>query len=111
MATAGAMPVDYIDIGLLDALQELAGIRRERLDVAPLAFGINGVEGERRLARTRNPGHHRQLVVRNFEVDVLQVMDACSAYDDALVRHCPGLRHRPHRFVQNMAPKLLIIAG
>ena len=44
--------LDRIDVRLLHLLQELARVGRERLDVAPLAFGVNRVEGERRLART-----------------------------------------------------------
>ena len=43
-------PVDLVDVGLLHHLQELARIGRERLDVAALALGIDGVEGERGFA-------------------------------------------------------------
>ena len=81
--------VDDIDIGLFNALQELPGVGRQRLDVAPLSLGVNGVERERRLARSRDPRHHRQQVVRNLEIDILQIVDACSAYGNALVRHGP----------------------
>ena len=111
--------VDDVHVGLFDALQELARIGRQRLDVAALPLGVDGVERERRLARTRDPRHHRQGVVRNLEVDVLQVVDACSAYDDALVRHGPGNRRQPgatqpmrqaYRLLQQELPKLLIIA-
>ena len=49
----GRQPLDQIDVGLLHQLQELARVCRERLDVAPLAFGIQGVERQRRLARSR----------------------------------------------------------
>ncbi len=38
--------VDQVHVGLLDALQELAGISRERLDVAALPLGVDGVEGQ-----------------------------------------------------------------
>ncbi len=112
--------VDHVDVGLLDALQELARVGRQRLDVAALALGVDGVERERRLARPRDAGHHRQRVVRNLEVDVLQVVDARSAYDDAVVRHGPENRRQPgraahlvrppHRLLQQRLPKLLIIA-
>ena len=40
-----------LDIGLLHQLEELARIGAERLDVAPLPLGIDGVEGEAGLAR------------------------------------------------------------
>jgi hypothetical protein len=53
--------VDVIDVGLLHHLQELARIRRQALDIAPLALGIDRVEGERRFARTRQTGDDHQL--------------------------------------------------
>ncbi len=52
--------VNGIGIGLLDALQELAGICRKRFDVAALAFGIDSVEGEGRLAGAGHAGDDRQ---------------------------------------------------
>ena len=52
---------DLVDVGLLHPLEELAGIGGERLDIAPLPFGVNGVEGERRLARAADAGEHDQL--------------------------------------------------
>ena len=39
-------PVDRVDVGLLHHLQELARVRGERLDVAALALGVDGVEGQ-----------------------------------------------------------------
>ncbi len=38
--------LDEVDVGLVHLAQELAGIRRQRLDVAALALGVNGVEGQ-----------------------------------------------------------------
>ena len=37
---------DRIDVRLLHALEELARVGRQRLDVAPLSFGVNRVEGQ-----------------------------------------------------------------
>ena len=45
-------PLDDVDVGLVHLPEELAGVRTERLDVAALAFGVDGVEGEARLARS-----------------------------------------------------------
>ena len=42
--------VDEVYVGLLDAFEELACIGGQGLDVATLALGVNGIEGERRLA-------------------------------------------------------------
>ena len=59
---------------LVHAVEELPRVGREALDVAPLAFGVEDVEGEARLARAADPGDHRQRVERNVDVDVLQVV-------------------------------------
>src|SRR2546426_11497152 len=48
--------LDQVDVGLFHQLQELARVRRQRLDVAPLPFRVQRVEGERALARTREAG-------------------------------------------------------
>jgi hypothetical protein len=41
---------NLIDIRLVHSLEELSRICRQALDVAPLAFGVDGVEGEAGLA-------------------------------------------------------------
>ncbi len=46
MAMAGEQAADVIDVGLLHLAQELARVARQRLDVAALALGVEGVEGE-----------------------------------------------------------------
>ena len=51
--------LDAIDVRLLHPLEELAGVGRQRLDVAPLPFGVDRVEGERRLARSADAGDDR----------------------------------------------------
>ena len=51
-----------INVGLFHHRQELAGVGRQRLDVAALAFGINGVERERRFAGAGQAREDDQLV-------------------------------------------------
>ena len=46
-----AQALDALDVGLRELLEELPRVGAERLDVAALALGVDGVEGERRLAR------------------------------------------------------------
>ncbi len=46
----GSEAVHVVDVGLFDALEELARVGGERLDVAALALGVHGVKGERGLA-------------------------------------------------------------
>jgi hypothetical protein len=57
----------------------LPRIGRQRLDIAPLAFGVDRIEGERRLARPADAGDDDQLADRERDVDVLEVMRARAA--------------------------------
>ncbi len=72
----GRDAVDLVDIRLLHALQELARVSGERFDIAALTFGVNGVEGQRRFARSRDARDHGQLVMRDVERDILKIVDA-----------------------------------
>jgi hypothetical protein len=40
-------PADRVDLGLFHLPEELPGVGRERLDVAPLPLGVEGVERQR----------------------------------------------------------------
>src|SRR5439155_13650917 len=66
-------------------LEELPGIRRQALDIAPLPLGVDRVKGERRLARPREPGDHHQAVARQVDIDVLEVMLPRAADPDLLL--------------------------
>ena len=79
IAIAGERPVDRVDVGLLHLVEELARVGRERLDVAALALGVDRVEGERGLARAREPGDHDEPVARDRDVDAAQVVLARAA--------------------------------
>ena len=79
--------LDEVDVGLVHLAEELPGVRRQRLDVAALALGVDRVERQRRLARARQTGEHDQLVAREHEVDVAEVVLARPADDDR-VAHC-----------------------
>ena len=78
----GRQPFDQVDVGLLHQLQELPRVGRQRLDVAPLPLRVERVEGERALPRSRQAGHHDELVPRQVEVQVLEVVRACAADAD-----------------------------
>ena len=73
---------DQVDIGFFHQLQELPRVGRQRLDVTPLALGVKRVKCQRTLARARQSGHHHQLVARQVEADVFQVVRACAADAD-----------------------------
>src|SRR2546421_6235546 len=61
--------------------------KKKRLDVAALAFGVNGVEGERGLAIAGDTGDDRQLVMRDLKINVFEVMDPGPAYNNAFRGH------------------------
>ena len=82
----GREALDAVDVGLLHHRQELPRVSRQRLDIATLTLGVQGVEGERRLARARQASHDDELVARQVDVDVAQVVGARAAYADRL--HC-----------------------
>jgi hypothetical protein len=67
-------PFYLINVGTLDAADELARVCRERFDETALALCVNGIEGERRFARTRYTRYYGELVARYLNVDVLEVV-------------------------------------
>ena len=79
-------PVDLVHIRLLNPLQKLPRIGRKRLHIPPLSLGINRVEGQRTLARSRHAADHRQLAVRNLAGEVFQVVRPRAADDDGVVQ-------------------------
>ena len=91
-------PLDEVDVGLVHLPEELAGVGRQRLDVAALALGVDRVEGQRRLARARQPGEDDELVAGQLDADVLQVVLA-GAPDDQRIGHrdqATGPAHPPN---------------
>src|SRR5262249_57602029 len=77
-----------VGVGLVHLLEELASVRRQRLDVAALPFRVEGVEGERRLSRAREPRDDDELLARDLDVDALQIVPAGAADDDAARHEC-----------------------
>src|ERR1700728_4524368 len=70
----GGEAVDGVDVGALHLIEELAGGGGEGLDVATLAFGVDGVEGERAFAGAGEPGDDGQGVAWNGYGDVAQIV-------------------------------------
>jgi len=83
--------LDMVDVRLLHQLQELARIGGQGLDIAALAFGIDGVEGQAGLARSRQTGQHRQRIAGNLHIDILEIVLARAANGDVL-QHQLGFR-------------------
>ena len=74
--------LDGVHVGLVHLAQELARVGAQGLDVAALALGVDGVEGQRRLARAGQAGDDHQRVARQPDVDVLQVVLACAGHHE-----------------------------
>jgi hypothetical protein len=82
----GRDALDAIHLRLVHAVEELPRVGGERLDVAPLALGVDRVEHQRGLARARHAGDHHQLAQRNVDVESAQVVLAGPADADEVVR-------------------------
>ena len=67
-------PGDALDFGFFHLFEKLSRVGRERFDIAPLAFGVEGIEGQGRLARSRDARDDRQLVAGNRDIDIAQVV-------------------------------------
>src|SRR5207302_4984107 len=97
----GRQPLDRVDVGLFHLLEELPGVGGQGLDVPPLALGVDRIEGERRLARPREARDHDELVARDLEVNVLQVVLAGALDEDPIAGHarypCTRSRHAARR--------------
>jgi len=65
---------NLIHLRLVHPLQELAGVGAERLHVAPLALGIERVEGETRFAAAARTGDDRQFPDGKVEIDPFKVI-------------------------------------
>jgi len=78
----GGQAVDGFVARLLHLAEELAGVARERLDIAPLPLGEQGVEGEARLARAADAGEHHQPFLGYFHPDVFEVVLGGARDDD-----------------------------
>ena len=79
--------VDLVDVRLLHLAQELARVRAQALDVAPLALGVDRVEREAALAAAGQAGDDDEPVARERDVDVLEVVLARAAHDDLILGH------------------------
>ena len=77
--------VDVVDVRLIHLPEKLPRIGGERLDVAPLPLGKDGVEGQAALPRTGEPGDDDQFIARDDDIDILEVMLARTAHDDSIL--------------------------
>ena len=88
-------PFDRVDVGLLHQAEELAGVGGQGLHVAALPFGVDRVEGERRLARAREPGDDGEPVAGDRDRDVLEVVLARAPHHQVFLSHSPERYPKP----------------
>ena len=89
--------VDGIKVRLAHLAQKLASIAGKALHIAALAFSVDGVERQRALARAGKAGYNHQLVARNNDIDVLEVVLTRALDNDRALRHtCPSLAVHGH---------------
>lgn len=86
----GGDAVDGVGVGFVELLEKLPRVGGEALDVSPLAFGVECVEGHARLPAAGNAAEDDQLVPRQVEIDVLQIVCSCTADSNGLETRCIG---------------------
>ena len=86
--------VDAVEVRLVHLPEELARVAGERLHVAALPLGVDGVKGEARLARAGKAGDDDEPVAWDVDVDVGEVVLARAADDDGVLGHAPLLHSR-----------------
>ncbi len=75
-----------VDVGLGDLRDEALGVTRQRLHVAALALGVDGVERQARFPRTGETGDDNQTIARDLDRDVLEIVHARALHRDGRAR-------------------------
>ena len=81
----GAQALDVVHVRLFHLAQEHPGIGGQGLHIAPLALGVDGVEGQGGLAAAAEARHDHQLVPGDGHIDVLEIVGAGAFYDDFIL--------------------------
>ena len=71
----------------MELVEKLPRVRRKGFDVFALAFGVDRIESERRLAGTTDAGNHDQLVARNLQREIFEIVLTRAADLDEFFRH------------------------
>ena len=96
--------LDEVHVRLLHLVEELPGVGGERFDVFALALGVDGVERERRLARAAQAGDDHQLVARDVQREVLEVVLTRAADPDEFFAHGREFLQLNNRQVYSRTP-------
>ena len=93
--------VDVVHVRLVHLPEELPRVARQRLDIAALSLGVNGVERQRGLARAGQTGEHHQLVARYLNVNVFQIVLSRTFYFNDVFHSLPLGSIHPAAIVQD----------
>ena len=80
----GRDALDGIHHGAIHAIQELPRVRREGLDIPALTLGVQGVEHQRGFSRAADSRYDDQLVDREVEVEILEIVLTRAANADGI---------------------------
>ncbi len=97
--------VDGVDRRHADLIDQPARIRRDRFEVAPLRFGIQGAEGERGLARARDAAENNQCVTGNVDIDVAQIVFTRTTYAHETIAAIVGILHEAPSWIVRAASR------
>ena len=71
-------PLNTIQFRLLHLPNKHSRISRQTLHIPPLPFRIYRIKRKRRLPAPRNPCNYYKLILRNLNINILQIMLSCS---------------------------------
>ena len=80
----GWQALKLIDLRAFELFGELPRVGRDRIEEAALAFGKKDVEGEGGFSRARKPGDHDELIARDVEREVFEVVMTRAAQCDGV---------------------------
>ncbi len=84
--------LNVVHIRFIHLPDELARVGRERLDIAALALGEDGIEGQGGFAGAGQPGNDDEFIAGNLDRDVFQVMLAGAHHADDVLRHSASIQ-------------------
>jgi len=84
----GTQTLNVINVRPLHQSEELPCVRGKALDVAPLAFGVDGVECQAGLAGAGKSRDDHEFVARYLNINILEVvLPSPFDYEEILVLH------------------------
>ena len=105
----GRHAFDLVHRGFVHPIQKLPRIGAEGLYITSLAFGIQGVKNQTRLARTAGSGDHGQFTRADVKIDVFEVVLTGTTDADETLGHAwlysVEAKHSRSRTVTCLMPK------